>query len=251
MKSVGLGAIMGIFLLGLAHGQRNQLVIDTDEYHYAASFDAARISEEHLRELLVFSPYEFGVYGWKIDDQKIQAVLGIHPHEIVKFAVATPIEQCVDGDPDYRSCGSRDVSDPNFFANAEINIKKNEQALAALNQLNVPPELAIVSQYFRDSLAFDSTIQQRRLQYLRTGDLHVLSTKIGTVDPSKECAVEMKELQLASTLHRRYELSYAPWPNCVTSAWHRSSAKYPQNAWPEFLHDYGITEQFTPKPTDD
>jgi len=45
--------------------QADQLVLDSDEYHYTATFDPKLISKERLRELLIFSPYDLYT-NWKI-----------------------------------------------------------------------------------------------------------------------------------------------------------------------------------------
>ena len=125
---------------------------------------------------------------------------------------------------------------------------RNAQALAALNRLNVPTQLKSILQQFRASLSFYSTIERRRLEYLRTGNLQVLSKQIGTIDPSTQCVEELRELKVATTLRQRYDLSRHAWHNCLNSAWQRVEPAYPHEAWQTFLRDYGIAEQFTNKP---
>jgi hypothetical protein len=255
MKGCDVKSVLGfmlavcVFTWGSAFGQSN-LVIDTDEYHYVATFDPSRISAARLRELLLFSPYEFGVYGWKIDQHEVRTGSNDAPGRLEKSAIATPLELCIDGDPQYRPCRKRDVSDRNFFANARVNVDRNAQALAALNRLNVPTQLKSILQQFRASLSFYSTIERRRLEYLRTGNLQVLSKQIGTIDPSTQCVEELRELKVATTLRQRYDLSRHAWHNCLNSAWQRVEPAYPHEAWQTFLRDYGIAEQFTNKPID-
>jgi hypothetical protein len=250
VKSVlGLVCAAGVFLSGSAFGQ-SSLVIDTDEYHYVATFDPGRISSERLRELLLFSPYEFGVYGWKIDQAEVSTGSNETPGRLEKSAIATPLELCIDSDPRYHPCGKRDISDPNFFANAEVNVGRNEQSIAALNRLNVPTQIGTILQQFRESLLFYSTIQRRCLEYLRTGNLRALSREIGPIDPSTQCIKEIRELNAATSRGRRYELSTHAWRNCLISAWQSVGPAYPREAWRTFVHDYGITEQFTNKPVD-
>jgi hypothetical protein len=250
VKSVlGVGFAACVITWASAFGQSN-LVLDTDEYHYEATFDPGRISAARLHELLLFSPYEFGVYGWKIDELELSTGSNETPGRLEKSAFATPLELCINTDPRYRPCGRRDISDPNFFENAEVNVGRNEQAVAALNRLNVPTELEGILQQFRDSLSFYSTIERTRLEYLRTGNLRVLSTQIGAIDPSTQCIEEIRELNVATTLNRRYELSRHAWHNCLNSAWQKIEPAYPQEAWRTFLRDYGIAEQFTNKPID-
>src|SRR6476660_1273553 len=114
-KRLLIGALLS-FGFGLAFSQTNKLVIGTDEYHYDAIFDSKRISAGRLRELLLFSPYEFGTEGWLVADHKIMAMWDERPGRIEKGAIADPLELCIDNDSHYRTCGSRDILDPNFFA---------------------------------------------------------------------------------------------------------------------------------------
>jgi hypothetical protein len=167
-----------------------------------------------------------------------------------KGPLAHSLEVCVDADPRYRPCGTRNISDANFFAIAQINVNRNEQILAALNRLDVPVELTGILQQFRDSMTFYSTIERRRLEYLQTGDLRVLSQTVASLDPLKTCSKEIEELKNAATLQRRYELSKYKWHNCMNSEWNRVSPAYPREPWASFLRVYGISEQYTYKPVD-
>jgi hypothetical protein len=164
-----------------------------------------------------------------------------------KGPIAYSLETCVDVDPRYRPCGTRDISDANFLANARINVERNEQIQAALDRLTVPAELGGIAKQFRDSMIFFSTIERRRLEYIQTGDLRVLSQAVVGIDPQKTCGQEIEELGEATTLERRYELSRKEWQNCLVLEWDRSSPAYPREAWMRFLHAYGISERYTPK----
>lgn len=249
-SALRIGAVLCVLTLGVAFGQSDNLVIDNDDYHYTARFNSDRISRGRLRELLLFSPYDFGAEGWEVAHQKINATRSEAPGRIEKGAIALSIELCIDHDSRYQACGSRDISDPNFIANAEVNVGLNEQAMAALDQFTVPVELESVLQQFREDLAFYSMVERLRLEYLRTGNIGTLSTRIGTIDPSVSCAAEIKELEGAATLPQRYKLSLYGWQNCLNSAWQRVSPVYPRLAWRSFLDDYGITEHFTYKAVD-
>jgi hypothetical protein len=249
VKSVFKLIAFCLFATASMHGQ-SRLVIDTDQFQYAATFDPSRISEPRLRELLLFSPYDFDVSGTQIDH--LTVIIGSEetPKKLEKAPIAYQLELCVGDDPRYRPCGARDITDASFFANAQINVDRNEQILAALNRLDVPVELRSILQQFRDSMTFYSTIEHRRLEYLRNGDLRILSRSIGVLDPSRICRKEIGELKKAATLHRRYELSGKEWHNCLNSEWNRISPAYPREAWASFLHAYGISEQYTYKPVD-
>lgn len=233
----------------LAFGQ-SRLVIETDEYQYSANFDPSRITEERLRELLIFSPYDFGTYPWKIDGQGITTSRSETPTRLEKGLIPNSLELCVDNDPRYRPCGKRDITDTNFFINAEINLRWNDAVLSALDKMNVPRELQGILRQFRTSLAFLSTAERRRLEYLRSGDLWLLSKPIGHIDPTAECKSQIRDLSLSNTAGRRFELSLYEWQNCVNSAWNRVSPGYLEQDWQNFLRAYGIKEQFKEKAVD-
>lgn len=80
-----------VFTCFVAFGQ-SHLVIDTGEYHYSATFDPARISKEKLRELLVFSPYDFGEDGWKLGQQQINTSMSTTRQKLQKEAIPISLE---------------------------------------------------------------------------------------------------------------------------------------------------------------
>lgn len=231
-------------------GAPQKLVLDTDEYHYEATFDPQRISEARLRELLPFSPYMDIGDGWKLDGVLV-TIAGEESESLHdKSLLASPLELCLVGDPRYRPCGKGDLSDTNFSFNAQVNLESNTKVLAALDHLQIPTELRPIVEHYRDALAFSSLIQTRRLNYLRTADLRALSAPLGSIDPSKACSHELQELQSATTLEQRYKFSLYGWDNCVNGEWNRTSSGYPTNAWRNFLASYGIVEQFSEKSVD-
>lgn len=238
-----------MFAAVLVHGQA-RLVIDNDDFRYTATFHSSRISEGHLRELLLFSPYDFSASSIQIDHQEMTVGFEETGRKLRKGPIAYSLEFCVDVDPRYRPCGARDISDANFLANAQINVERNEQIQAGLDRLGAPAELGSIAQQFRDSMIFFSTIERRRLEYLQTGDLRVLSQTVVALDPQKTCRKQIEELKEATTPQRRYELSRIEWTNCLVLEWDRLSPAYPREAWMRFLHAYGISEKYTSKPVD-
>lgn len=242
-----LGALC-IFATLLARSQ-SRLVIDSDEFRYTANFHQSRISEGRLRELLLFSPYSLDTYT-KIDQEHVIVGYEETHDSLKKSLLAYSLESCIDSDPRYSLCGSRDISDPNFLSNAHINVDRNDQILVALDRMNIPPELEKIAQQYRDSMIYSSTIERRRLKYLQTGNLQVLSQKVVSLDPLITCSKEIAELKNALTLQRQYESSRNGWPNCMIQEWNRISPAYPREAWARFLRNYGISEQYTYKPVD-
>ncbi len=238
-----------VFATSLTHGQ-SQIVIDTDEFYYTATFDSSRISESRLRELLLLSPYDFSSSATRVDHEEIIMGSEEKPSKLRKGPIAYWLEVCIDANPRYRPCGTRDISDTNFFANARINLDRNQEILAALNRLNVPTELKSILQQFRDSMEFYNALESRRLEYLQTGDLGILSHPVANLDPSQICGKELGELKQAATLQRRYELSTHEWHKCLNSEWDRVSPAYPKAAWSSFLRTFGISERYTTKPVD-
>jgi len=240
-----------VLVLGeiFAFGQADQLVLDSDEYHYTATFDPKLISKERLRELLIFGPYDLYT-NWKIHGAERDVSSEQSPNQLKKSLTPFTLEVCIDGNPIYDICGSRDLSDPNFFHNAEVNLRRNAESLAALDELNVPPELNSIARQFRDSLDFFNAVEQRRLEYLRTGDVGVLSMPIGSINPSTQCEEGLNNLRAAKTPQQRHHLSIFGWYNCVNDAWQQSSPVYPEDAWQLFLKDFGIREEFKPEAVD-
>jgi hypothetical protein len=70
--------------------------------------------------------------------------------------------------------------------------------------------------------------ERRRLEYLRIGDVGVLTQPIGDIDPSKECGAGLLELKLATNLQRRYELSRYSWYNCLKLRMEPNFASLPE-----------------------
>lgn len=234
----------------VAYQAATKLVLDTDDYHYEATFDPNRISEARLRELLPFSPYVNLGDGWKVEGIPLLIVFEDSPDLRDKSLSATGLEICITGDPRYSPCGRRTVSDPNFFKNAQINVAGNFRALEAVDRLQVPSELLPILKHYRDSLAFHGILEQRRLAYLRTADMRELSSPIGAIDPTQLCGQELRELQEATTIQQRYKLSLYRWYNCANREWLQRSSGYPIQAWRSFLGAYGITERYEEKAVD-
>lgn len=228
---------------------QSNLVIDKDDYRYSATFDANRITEQRLRDLLIFSPYDMGEV-WTFDHQQLTLLHSQTPTALKKGIAPNNLELCIKGHSRYLPCGTRDITDSNFFANAEVNLAINEEGWNALNRITVPSELQGILKQFRNAFWFYNTVESRRLKYLQSGDTGTLSEPTGNVDPAKECSQPIKRITLATTLQQQYKLSLYSWANCVNSAWNRTSPAYPDSDWQSFLRDYGITEKFTPKPVD-
>ena len=232
----------------LARGQ-SQLHIDEDEFTYTATFYETRLSEHDLRALLPFSPYDM-YPSLEINSQRVTIGYSRSRQKLQKGLIGDALEVCIDGAPVYLPCGTRDISDPNFFANAEVNVRRNEHILAALDRFNVPAELEVVLRQFRDSMEFTSTIERRRLEYLQTGDSTILSQPIRGLEPLSVCAKEVEALEAATTPEQKYHLSRIEWSNCLSSAWDKAEPPYPVRAWENFLRAYGIVERYTPKAVD-
>jgi hypothetical protein len=243
-----LTAALLVFTASFCFGQA-KLVIDKDDYRYSATFDPNRITEQRLRELLLFSPYDMGEVSM-LDHHQLTVLLSQTPTVLKKGIAPNSLELCTEGQSRFLPCGTRDITDANFFANAEVNLTINEEAWNAFNRITVPNELQRILKQFRESFWFYKTVESRRLEYLKSGDTRALSEPIGEIAPSKECSETINRIKLATTLQQRYNLSLHSWRNCLNSAWNRTSPAYPNSDWQSFLRDYGITEEFTPKAVD-
>jgi hypothetical protein len=226
-----------------------QLSIETDEYRYSANFDPSRISESRLRELLLLSPYNFDS-PWKVGNVEVETSFEESPSRLVKDAYVVPLESCASNQSEYLPCGSRDILDKNFLRNAAANVGKNKAALEALNAMEVPKELESILTQFRHSLEFYSILEERRLEFLRDGDITALSKPIGQFDPSALCPKTLGKIEAATGAESRYKRSTYEWHNCLNSAWQRIEPEYPREDWRAFLKAYGVKERFTLKPVD-
>lgn len=112
--------LVALIVAGVTTGlaARRQAIVEVvevgaDEIRYA--YDPGKLTPCVLRDLLQISPFN--------------------------SMVPPALELCIDGDADYRACGTRALGAENFFANAAVNLKKGRELLSSLDRLNIPASL--------------------------------------------------------------------------------------------------------------
>ncbi len=184
------------------------------------TFDTRRISESEMTRLYRFSPHAFYLYSFWL-------------------------EMCIDGDPEYLKCGSRDLDDPNFLANAQVNLRKSRRILQELDRVSHPKELAGAVKYLRETLAFSLWIEERRLDFIKTGDLSILEQNYGQLSGKQVCPQVLAEIRATASDRAKWNLIQYKWHNCMNLAFldqQGFGGNYLRDEWKRFLDAYGIEE---------
>ena len=188
---------------------------------YTLAFDTAVIAEADLRALARLSPF-------------------LHGGE--SYAVAPPLERCVDADPAYAACGDRTPASAGFDRNARVNLERGARLLATLRGLRAPRELAPVLEYSRRSLAWSLWLEETKLEFYRTGDAGVLRRAYEGLEPAAVCGPLLDELARAPGREAQYRLVTYRWHNCLNDAYRVRLGDYPLDAWEAFLRAHGVRE---------
>lgn len=151
------------------------------------------------------------------------------------------LELCVDGDADYLPCGDRALGAENFLSNADVNIRRGQEVLSALDRLNVPSSLLPPLRYYRRGVVFWLCLERARLAYYR-GDGDALRAKCDAVDPSARCSSWIAQASVARSNGDRDQLAKCGWHNCMNDAFHEGYGEYPRDAWRAFLEEFSIQE---------
>lgn len=177
------------------------------------------------------------------DPAKLQPYVFRDLLQVSPFSSHMPpsLELCVEGDAEYRSCGSRTLGADNFLSNADVNIRKGQEVLSALDRLNVPASVLPALRYYRRGVAFWLCLERTRLAYYR-GDRNALRATCDGVDAPAKCAEWIKHAAAAQSNADRDRLAKSDWHNCMNAAFHESYGEYPRDAWRAFLKEFGIQE---------
>lgn len=229
MRTHVLVAILVLAVSSLAVGAEATLKIQASEGIDYISYDTGRIQRNELLRWVQLSP--------NVDD-------------INYYLVPEWLELCIDKAPEYSPCGSRDLRDPNFFRNAEVNLEKIRNRIRLLEDGAYPPELQPVLGYF---VAIQKTFlqaEEHRLTFLKTWDVAVLSGTVGNIDINQSCPAILEQLRQTTDKQTAYKLAQHDLRNCINSTFRKSSAEYPQSTWEQFLNKYSLREKFVPDEVD-
>jgi hypothetical protein len=191
------------------------------EGKYILTFDPSRISRAQLKKLYELSPQLY----WRL-------------------ALPPDLHLCVKGDREYLPCGTRNLADPNFLANAEVNLRKGHRILQSLENLPFPPELAPVVEYVKRSAAFVVCLQKSQLAFYTTWDPTALLAVCNGINPAAECPSILDRMNSLDSKWDKYNQAGYALHNCINGAFRKRLGEYPIDAWQRFLAAYGIKETF-------
>ncbi len=179
-----------------------------------------------------------------IPTQQLTRYLAVHPDAYdAGYHVAPSLRLCIDGDPAYRDCGSRDLDAPQFFANAAHNIAIGKRRIQFLSTLDEFPELQGLVDYFRDSLEFGVWKNERLLEYYLSWDVGALEREYRNL-PFREPVFDiLAALRASDDRDRRWSLSFYEWSNTVNLLYREQEGEIPRAGWEHFKSRYNIVER--------
>lgn len=210
-----------LFLLPPLFAGAATLSIRALQGEYVLTFDASRVSEARIKRLYRVAPEMYS-----------------------EIAIPPTLEMCVEGDPEYLPCGTRNLAAPNFFRSAETNLRKGRRILKSLSNLKPPPELEPVARYVKKSVAFYLCIDEKRLAYYRSWDPSVLAGACEGVDATLECLGVLEGLKAMSSMGSKYNEAQFALRSCMNMPFRKQLGEYPLEAWQRFLTTSGIQEEF-------
>jgi len=191
---------------------------------YKVTYDPSVISEGDVRHWIQLSPEMSNAY-----------------------TVPEELELCVQGDPAYKQpCGSRKPNDPlspNFWLNAEVNLRKIRERILDLDESNYPEQLSEIVKYLKEIQQFWLWKEQSRLKFYQTWDVADLEVPYGQIDPKRDCSSVVNAIEATQDRREKYQLSQHDWVNCVWNIEHQKIGDYPTELWKEFLAQYRIQEK--------
>jgi len=217
---VGLSAL--ILLSGSLSAEDQLAVRTTDGIDYL-SYDPVQIQRADLVRWIQLSP---------------------HVVDVNDYLVPESLELCVDKAPEYFACGSRNLHDPNFFRNAEVNLDKIRRRISSLQDGAYPTELQPVVTYVESIQETFLQAEEQRLAFLKTWNVGELSGAAGTTDINRACPSIIEKLKKTQNQETLYQLVSYDLQNCLNNAFRNSLGEYPETAWQGFLEKYSLHERF-------
>jgi hypothetical protein len=157
------------------------------------------------------------------------------------------LELCLSAAPQYAPCGSRDLSDRNFFKNAEVNIGRVRDRITELSRTAYPAELRPLVIYIKRIQEAQLEILTRELQYLSNGDAKVLAARVAGVDPGGACGDVLDNINSAKDKTDAYRIVSSDWVTCINHGFRSQLGPYPETEWKTFLLRYAIEESLMEK----
>jgi hypothetical protein len=158
------------------------------------------------------------------------------------YMIPESLELCIDGDPIYEPCGTRNLSSPNFLFNANVNLRKIRDRISGLRPTEYPASLRTVVFYLRQQQSLHLQAEENRLNYYQSHDRKFLSAPISQIDVKTQCDRAIAEIKQASET-QAYRLTSKEWSNCVNNAIQSRVGVYPSDDWKRALNQLRIEER--------
>ena len=184
-----------------------------------------------------------------VDDQSINPTivkkyLVIHPIAYdPNYYISPSISLCIDLNPNYYPCGSRDINDDNFLRNAQVNITIGKENLKYLNELKEIPELADIVCYFQNSLEFGVWRKELLLKYFYTWNIDILRERYKQLPVTEEIKNAFLSISQARSKYEKWKISFYKWSNAVNKAYREQEGNVPIEVWKSFINKYKIIEE--------
>jgi hypothetical protein len=210
------------FFTGVAYGQIKEIALsDNQGGEIKYQFDTTKISAKVLTKYATLRP------------------------DIVdgRYLVGEPLNVCNNERPEYFPCGSRDIDDPNFIKNAEINLRISKESLGKLQEYT---EIAILKpfiDYYKQLLTLSIWLNETELEFYKTWDIDVLKRKYSTYDPTKIVPDVISKIEKSKSKHEKYNLVRIEWHIGINHAVQDDFPEDPRDKrWDAFLKEYNIKE---------
>jgi hypothetical protein len=186
------------------------------------SFDSEQISEKDLRRWINLSPIVSTSNGYLVPES---------------------LQLCVAARPEYKDCGTRDWTAPNFIYNANVNLEKIRVRISDLDEKSYPQELQSVVSYLNAIQQNDLHFEGQLLKFVEDGRSEYLTEPFRGIDPAAQCATEITKIRAAQDQDTAYRLASRDWFRCVNAIFRRNIGNYPESIWKKFLRQRSIREE--------
>jgi hypothetical protein len=200
-------------------------------------------------EVIIKHKFMEGILLLRIDDRKIdpgivKKYLVIHPVAYnPQYQIAPSISLCIEKDPRYFPCGTRDYRAKFFLSNAKINIKIGLERLQYLFSLNELKELQPLVDYFKDSLEFSLWLSQQLFKYYQSWKTEVLNQQYQALPRTKEIREALRSLESSKSVGQKWNIAHYDWANAVNNSYTNQEGDIPKEVWDNFIKKYGISEE--------
>lgn len=179
----------------------------------------------------------------KIDPEIVRKYLVVHPIAYdSNYHIAPSIRLCIEKDPRYFPCGTRDYNAEYFLKNANVNIDIGLDRIHYLEKLTELQGLQRLVDYFKNSLSFSVWLNQQLLKYYQTQKIDVLKQKYKTLPFSEEINEVIRSLEHSKTVEEKWNISFYTWSNAVNNLYRHQEGDIPKRDWDDFLKRYEISE---------